>query len=84
MQNKWYTKQFFLPPNDWLCTQPPSSTHGTCGFLPSRQPPFINWAWCPWSGIFPLASLGSLPGCAPSQLFYTCSVAEHGKLKKGP
>jgi len=29
-----------------------------------------------------LASLGYLPGYAPSQLLYTCSLDEHGKLKK--
>jgi len=26
--------------------------------------------------------LGELPGCAPSQLLHTCSLAEHRKLKK--
>jgi len=35
-----------------------------------------------WYGIFPLASLGWLPGSAPSQLLHTCPLAEHGKLKK--
>jgi len=35
-----------------------------------------------WYGIFPLASLGCLPGCAPSQFLHTCALAEHGKLKK--
>jgi len=29
-----------------------------------------------------LASLGCLPGCAPSQLRHTCSSAEHEKLEK--
>jgi len=26
--------------------------------------------------------LGSLPGCAPSQLLHTCPLAKHGKLEK--
>jgi len=26
--------------------------------------------------------LGCLPGCAPSQLLHTCSLAEHGRLEK--
>jgi len=26
--------------------------------------------------------LGYLPGCAPSQLLHTCSLAEHGRLEK--
>jgi len=30
-----------------------------------------------------LASLGSLPGCAPSQLPHNCSLAEYGRLEKG-
>ena len=51
--------------------------------LPS-QTPFINWAWCPWCGVFPLASLGWLPGCAPSQLLHTCSLDEYEKLEKSP
>jgi len=29
-----------------------------------------------------LASLGYLPGCAPSQLLHTCSLAEYEKLEK--
>jgi len=33
-------------------------------------------------GMFPLASLGWLPGCAPSQLLHTCASAEHGRLGK--
>jgi len=32
--------------------------------------------------MFPLASLGWLPGSAPSQLLHTCSIAEHGRLEK--
>ena len=46
------------------------------------QPPSISWAWRPWYGIFPWDSLGSLPGCAPSQLPPTCLLAEHLRLKK--
>ena len=46
------------------------------------QPPFINWAWHLWYGIFLLASLGYLPGHAPSQLLHTCSLAECEKLGK--
>jgi len=49
------------------------------GFLTPGQPLFINWAWHPWHGIFPLASLGQLPGCAPSQLLHTWSLAERNK-----
>jgi len=26
--------------------------------------------------------LGSLPGCAPSQLLHTCLLAEYGRLEK--
>jgi len=54
--------------------------------LPERrvpsQPLFINVACHPWYGIFLLASLGWLPGYAPSQLLHTSSRAECGKLKK--
>jgi len=33
--------------------------------------------------IFPLASLGWLPGCTtPSQLLRTCSLAEHWRVEK--
>jgi len=28
--------------------------------------------------------LGSLSGCAPSQLLHTCSLAEYEKLEKDP
>jgi len=28
------------------------------GFLEPGQPPFLNWAWLLWYGVFPLASLG--------------------------
>jgi len=31
---------------------------------------------------FPLASLVWLPGCAPSQLLHTCSLAEYERLEK--
>jgi len=48
-------------------------------FLPPGQPPFLN---CLRYGIFPLASLGCLPGCAPSQLLHPCSSAEYEKLEK--
>jgi len=51
-------------------------------FLPPGQPPVINRAWRPWYEIFPLASLGWLPGCASSQLLHTSSLAEYGKLEK--
>ena len=51
-------------------------------FLPLSQPLAINGAWCLWYGIFPLASLGWLPGCGPSQLLHICLLAKHGKLKK--
>jgi len=52
------------------------------GSCPPQPTPSINWAWCPWYGILTSASLGWLSGCAPSQLLHTCSLAEHGKLKK--
>jgi len=32
--------------------------------------------------MFLLASLGWLPGCAPSQLLHTWVLAEHGRLAK--
>jgi len=51
-------------------------------FLPSSQPAFINSACRPWYGIFPLASLGYLSGCAPSQLLHTCSLEEQGSLER--
>ena len=51
---------------------------------PPCRPPFINWAWRPWYGILLLASLGWLPGCAPSQLLHTCSLAECGGLEESP
>ena len=41
---------------------------------PPGQPPFVYWAWCLWYGIFPLAILGWLPGCAPSQLLHRYSL----------
>ena len=50
--------------------------------LPPGQPPFKNWAWHPLYGIFPLASLGWLPGYSLSQLLHTCSLAQHGALEK--
>jgi len=66
-----------LPKKDW--------THGEVwaprkkgikrGFLRPGQPSFINWAGRLWYGIFPRATLGWLPGCAPSQLLHTCSAA---------
>ena len=52
------------------------------GFLLSGQTPFLNCDCHPWYGIFPLANLGYLSGCAPSQLLHTCSLAEYGKLEK--
>jgi len=53
-------------------------------FMPPCQPPFLNWACHLWYGIFPLASLGCLPGCIPSQLLDTCSLAEYGRLEINP
>jgi len=32
--------------------------------------------------MFPVVSLGQLPGCAPSQLLHTGSLAEYEKLEK--
>ena len=29
-----------------------------------------------------IGQLGTLPGCVPSQLLHTCSLAEHGRLQK--
>ena len=58
------------------------SSNSQKSFLPACQHPFICWAWCLWDGIFPLASLGSLPGDDPSQLLHTCSLPEYGKPLK--
>jgi len=61
------------------CTACPWAEHvDSC---PPCHPLFRYWAWCLWYGVFPLASLGSLPGPAPSRLLHTRSSAEHGKLK---
>jgi len=49
---------------------------------PPGQLLFISRAGRLWYGIFPLPSLGWLPGCAPPQLLPTCSSAERGKLEK--
>jgi len=57
-------------------------THGKKIPAPAGQPPFINWAWCPWYRIFISASLSQLPDCTPSHLQHTCSLAEHGRLEK--
>jgi len=82
--------QFFSPSDDQLRSLFLSSDHRThrtpriCGSLPPSQTTFIRWASCLWYGIFPSASLGYLSGSAPSQLFYTGSLAKHRKLKKGP
>jgi len=38
------------PLNSWKTSRAHS-------FLPPGQPLFLNWAWCPWYGIFPLAIL---------------------------
>ena len=53
-------------------------------FLALGQCPFIKWVWRLWYGIFPLASLGYLSGCAPSQLLPTCLIAEYEKLERSP
>ena len=75
-------KKDWTPGKVWIPGQERIWINGNekAGFLPSGQPPFINWAWCPWYGIFPLACLGLLPGCAPSQLLHTCSLAQYEKL----
>ena len=45
----------------------------------SWQSSFLNWAWCLRYGIFPLASLGWLPGSAASQLLHISWIWETEK-----
>jgi len=85
MQNKQYTALTARLHSQSLSSD--CRTHRarrSCGILLHQPTPFIYWAWHLWYGIFLFASLGYLPGCAPSQLLHTCSLAKHGKLKKGP
>ena len=95
MQNKLCTIQFFSPPNNQF-TAPPKKVQ-TPGQERIQKHPrkqksqkkispwptsFINWAWPLWYGKFPLAILGYLSGCAPSQFLHTCSLT--GKTGKSP
>jgi len=61
-------------------------TRGSRGIPAPRPTPIstlsIHYLHCLWYGIFLWVTLGQLPGRAPSQLLHTCSLAEHGKLKK--
>jgi len=50
--------------------------------LHPSQPLFLKLARYPWYGVLPLASLGWLPGCAPSWVLHICSSAEYEKLEK--
>jgi len=46
-RKSWLTEKIKLMEEDRFLPPPPRG-----------QPPFINWTWCLWYGIFPLTSLG--------------------------
>ena len=77
IQTKLYKLQFFSPPDnrftDWRKFQLAAkkgfnlleNRNAKKNFLSPNQPPFMNWAWHLWYGVFPLDSLAMLsPGPA--------------------
>ena len=71
------------PEKDWTPGQERTQTQGKEQRAPcpsARPTPKLSTVFMVWS--ISNGQLGCLPGCAPSQLLHTCSLAEHEKLEE--
>jgi len=80
LQSWWISKNL---PNSCKKTELPEKFTLTEKRVPAHWPtPIYKLSMMSVVWNIPLASLHLLPGCAPSQFLYTCSLAIHGKLEK--